>query len=1175
MSFGMLFFAASTVCAASAAGPLLPQDAPHFASGFERIEIPGDWLRPCALVFADDGTAFVGEKPGRVLVRSANAAQSTPFITLYDEVNARDDRGLLGLALHPGFVADGGATSWVYLAYTVSPIFGENPIYNQDQKYSWSVLERYRALTNGQGEIVADLPSRQILLGERLPDGRAPNAIASLRESHSNGSLIFADDGSLMISCGDGAYFVGIDIGGVDDPAFDTFVHPVTGLKGQLPKDQDSGAFRAQDLRSLAGKVLRIDPQTGLGLSSNPFYDGDPASLRSRIWSVGLRNAYRMAYLPGHGASDPAAGDPGLFVVADVGSQQYEELNLVDGPGLDFRWPCFEGPNPQPLYSVYDRPTNNPYAYLDCGDASPGTPRAPLLAWSRFQPQSLFPYGTPTFDHDGDATNGFGGSAAICGDFHLGGSGYPNTFDGRLFVADYGYDWIRTLEFDANFVVTRVDELAVGFDNVVDLERHPQTGEIWVVQLLDADGSPGHVYRLRYGTNASPIAVLDAAYTPGQSPLLVTLDASATVDPDHDVLEFTFTPGDGSAPVVTSRETRDHTYTSNGLYVASVEVRDAGGLVDVETVQVLVGITAPDVAITSPAQGHTVITPADVPFTGTGVDLDALGAVDLVWDVTQVHNTHSHPNAGAGSGSAFLAQIGDHGASGDLVYHEVALTGTTASGAATTVRRYVYDERQVFDRTGRALFVAKLLALTPPVPQGAGSADHEVLRDRSVSPGATPLLAQFDTQHGGDQGDDDWIGFELATPPQPFERFVGIDFTSGVVAPEGGWFETLAVEVRVGTPCPLQCGCEWQCVEELAIEPAYPMGASAPLGSDFTTYRMRFAPIAGDAIRVRGVPGGTIGYVSSSELRILTIAPNPIGSVRDVTSAGTIVARVLEFTPPGTLGNGNSNIELVRDGTEPPAGSASVHAQYSSLHGGDQGALDWYGYTFDLPHTFAAVHFREGLHFTDGGWFEDLVVETRMRESDPWTPVSGLQIAPPLRTPGPGTLSYESFDLTFDPVAARWIRIAGTPGGTSTYTTISELAVLARAGQPTFTQLARYGEGHAGNTLVLDTATAPILGSPFALQVSGCEPLTFGFIGYTGAALDVDLGFDQRLLIDPTVGLGLLSCNSDVQGLGLTTLVLPSNPALAGAEVFMQAIAIDPTSALLDLSNGLHVRLSP
>jgi glucose/arabinose dehydrogenase/PKD repeat protein len=1157
------------------AGALPPQDSPHFAGGFERVEIAGDWLRPCALVFADDGTAFVGEKTGRVLVRPANAPQATPFITLYDEVNSRDDRGLLGLALHPGFVADGGATSWVYLAYTVSPIFGENPIYNQDQKYSWSVLERYRALTNGQGEIVADLPSKEILLGERLPDGSAPTAIASLRESHSNGSLIFGDDGTLMISCGDGAYFVGLDTGGNDDPGFDTFTHPVTGLKGQIPKDQDSGAFRAQDLRSLAGKVLRIDPETGLGVASNPFHDGNPASLRSRIWCVGLRNAYRMAYLPGHGASDPAAGDPGLFIVSDVGSQQYEELNLVDAPGLDFRWPCFEGPNPQPLYSVYDRPTTNPFGFLDCDDASPGTPRAPLLAWSRFVPQNLFPYGTPSFDHDGAPTNGFGGSAAICGDFHLGGSGYPTVYDGRLFVADYGYDWIRTIAFDANFAVTRVDELAVGFDNVVDLERHPLTGEIWIVQLLDADGSPGHVYRLRHGTNASPVAQLDAVYTPGQSPLQVTLDASATVDPDHDVLEYTFTPGDGSAPVVTSAETLVHTYTTNGLYVASVEVRDTGGLVDVETVQVLVGITAPDVAITAPAQGLAVLTPTDVPFSGTGTDLDGLGPVDLVWDMTLVHNSHSHPNAGAGSGPTFLAQLGDHGVAGDLVYHEVALTGTTASGAATTVRRYVFDERQVFDRTGRAHFVAKLLTLTPPVPQGAGNTDFEVLRDRSIAPGAAPELAQFDTEHGGDQGDDDWIGFELAAPPGPYERFVGVDFTSGVVSAEGGWFESLVVEVRVGTPCPLQCGCEWQCVEELAIEPAYPTGANAPLGSDFTTYRMRFAPIAGDAVRVRGVPGGTIGFVSASEMRILTIAPNPIGAVRDVSGAGEIVARVLELVPPGSLGNGNPNIELLRDGTEPEPGSTSAHAQYSSLHGGDQGTLDWYGYSFELPHTFAAVHFREGLHFPDGGWFEDLVVETRLRESDPWVAVSGLQIAPPLRTPGPGTLSYESFDVTFDPVVARWIRIAGTPGGTSTYTTVSELAVLARAGEPAFAELERYGEGHAGNTLVLDTATAPILGSPFALQLTGCEPSTFGFIGYSGGALDVDLGFDQRLLIDPTVGFGLLVCNSDAQGLGITTLVLPSTPSLAGAPVYMQGLSIDPSSPLFDLSNGLLVRLSP
>jgi glucose/arabinose dehydrogenase len=1150
-------------------------DDPHFVAGFERIEISGDWQRPCALVFADDGTAFVGEKPGRVLVRPADAPQAAPFITLYDEVNARDDRGLLGLALHPGFVPDGGGTSWVYLAYTMSPILGENAVYNQDQKYSWSVLERYRAVTNPQGEIVADLGSKQILLGERLPDGTAPNAIASLRESHSNGSPIFGDDGSLMVSCGDGAYYVGLDVGGQDDPGFDTFVHPVTGLKGQIPKDQDSGAFRSQDLRSLAGKVLRLDPETGLGLPSNPFYDGDPASLRSRVFALGLRNAYRMAFLPGYGSNDPADGEPGLFVVSDVGSQHYEELNLLDAAGLDYRWPCFEGPNPQPLYSVYNRPVANPYGYLDCGDPSVGTPRAPLLAWSRFVPTALFPTGTPSYDLAGVPTNGFGGSAAVVGDFHQGGAGYPTDYTGRLFVADYGYDWIRTLEFDANFAVAAVHEFAHGFDNVVDLERNPVTGELWVVQLLDADGTPGHVYRIRHGTNASPVARLAAQYTAGAAPLQVTLDAGATVDPDLDALTYSFDPGDGSAPIVTSAESVQHTYQTNGLYVARVVATDVGGLAGQAEVDVLVGITAPDVAITAPQQGHTVLTPTDVTLTGSGVDLDQLGPVALTWDLTLHHNSHSHPGAGAGSGPTFVAALGDHGTVGDLVYHEVALTGTTLSGASSTERLWIYDARQVFDRTGDARFLSSLDALVPPLPLGSGNTDSEVLRDRVTAPGAAPLAAQYDTEHGGDQGDCDWIGFELAAPPGPYDRIVGVEFTSGAIRPEGGWFETLTVDVRVGQPCPLQCGCEWHEVTQLAIEPAYPAGPTAPLGSDFTTYRIRFAPMAGDAVRLRGAPGGSVGFVSAAELRVLVAAPNPAGPTRDASAEGMLVARVLELVPPGSQGGGNPDIEVLRDGTEPAPGSASVLAQYSSFHGGDQGASDWYGYVFDEPQTFAALHVREGLHFPDGGWFQDMGVEVRMRASDPWTPVQGLLVSPPLRTPGPGTLSYEAFDLAFDPVVGREIRLVGTPGGSNTYTTVSELRVLVRSGDPALCELVRYGEGHAGNTLDLGTATPPILGSPAAFQIEGCAPSTLGWLGVSGAAVDVDLGADQRLLVDPTIAFTLVPFGADADGLAILPVTMPSSPSLAGVRVHLQAVAFDPQDPLLDLSNGLRLRFCP
>jgi hypothetical protein len=55
-------------------------------------------------------------------VHRGSSAQSLPFIDLRDEVNKDGDRGLIGVAVHPGFLPDDGPTSWVYLLYTVSPV---------------------------------------------------------------------------------------------------------------------------------------------------------------------------------------------------------------------------------------------------------------------------------------------------------------------------------------------------------------------------------------------------------------------------------------------------------------------------------------------------------------------------------------------------------------------------------------------------------------------------------------------------------------------------------------------------------------------------------------------------------------------------------------------------------------------------------------------------------------------------------------------------------------------------------------------------------------------------------------------------------------------------------------------------------------------------------------------
>ncbi len=113
----------------------------------------------------------------------------------------------------------------------------------------------------------------------------------------------FGTNGTLLIAAGDGASNSEVDPGGLYPNCFGT---------GKLDSSQDIGAFRSQWIGSLSGKILRVDPATGLGLASNPFFTGDPASVESRAWAYGLRNPYRFG-VRNNGSSDPADGNPGTL----------------------------------------------------------------------------------------------------------------------------------------------------------------------------------------------------------------------------------------------------------------------------------------------------------------------------------------------------------------------------------------------------------------------------------------------------------------------------------------------------------------------------------------------------------------------------------------------------------------------------------------------------------------------------------------------------------------------------------------------------------------------------------------------------------------------------------------------------------------------------------------------
>jgi hypothetical protein len=96
---------------------------------------------------------------------------------------------------------------------------------------------------------------------------------------------------------------------------------------------------RGQDLGTLLGKILRIDPQPGGGRpysvpASNPFVDRPGA--RPEIYSYGLRNPWRFSFDRRTGA----------LAMGDVGESQWEEIDLVPqggGRGANFGWSAFEG----------------------------------------------------------------------------------------------------------------------------------------------------------------------------------------------------------------------------------------------------------------------------------------------------------------------------------------------------------------------------------------------------------------------------------------------------------------------------------------------------------------------------------------------------------------------------------------------------------------------------------------------------------------------------------------------------------------------------------------------------------------------------------------------------------------------------------------------------------------
>jgi len=590
------------------------------------------WDRATCIRFASVDDLLVAEKAGVLWDVRHGIRHSKPVIDLRSEILDNGDRGLLSVAVDPEYATNG----WIYLFYIVD-LDGDG---NDGDLESFGRLTRYTTAIDVNGDLLADPASRTVLIGATWPEG-----IPSIHLSHSVGDMRFAEDGSLFLSTGDGAHYDLTDFGGNDPNGFGT---------GKFDASEDIGAFRSQSLTSLAGKILRIDPATGFGLPDNPFWTGTASDNASRVWALGLRNPFRFCIKPG-------SPGPGRLMISDVGWDTWEELDSCIG-GENFGWPCREGPTRQPSYANGD-----PFGY--CADMTIFT--NPIWTWHHYDP----------------TRTGFVGQCSA-GSCYYTGSDYPQAYANRLFYCDYSSNWIRSIVF-VNGKMTVSEDFADPIGNPIDLEPDPVNGDLWFISMSD-----NRVYRIRYTkANKTPVALATITPTYGASPLAVTLDATASYDPEGLTLTYDWDLGDGThanTPVA------NDTYPLGQDYKVTLTVTDPAGAYAILEQVISVDDTPPVItALNAPAPGSLYVVGQPVSFDVSVADAedDPAGLpLAVKWSLDLVHEHHLHPSWATLTGAQAQYAPPVHG---DSVYFHVTVEAKDSRGMTATQEFDLYDRDNV------------------------------------------------------------------------------------------------------------------------------------------------------------------------------------------------------------------------------------------------------------------------------------------------------------------------------------------------------------------------------------------------------------------------------------------------------------------------------------------------
>lgn len=309
---------------------------------------------PTELTHAGDGSGrlFICDQPGQIRIFQHGMLLPDPFLDLSAEFEHPDpdtpgligtgytERGLLGLAFHPGFadpMSPGHRRFYVnYTTLASHPTL--NPVGAGGGTDCVTVIAEFQASADNPNQ--ADPSSKRVVLTYGQP-----------QSNHNGGQLAFGPDGLLYIGSGDGGGSHDNQLGHTEG----------TSSRPAAPNQRLTGSLgNGQDRRSLLGKILRIDPlgSNGPGGSygipaGNPFIgltqdlpgtalDGP---MRGEIFAYGLRNPWKFSF-------DASFGGAARLICADVGQGDVEELDFITAGG-NFGWRMREGSVDFDLPTVY------------------------------------------------------------------------------------------------------------------------------------------------------------------------------------------------------------------------------------------------------------------------------------------------------------------------------------------------------------------------------------------------------------------------------------------------------------------------------------------------------------------------------------------------------------------------------------------------------------------------------------------------------------------------------------------------------------------------------------------------------------------------------------------------------------------------------------------------------